>query len=214
VSIIKAIFFDVAHTLLEKPTVMPTMHTVLEKHGVTVPIHELRARHAILMEAVEFPDRTDHVFYRKFNAAVVRALGAIPTSELLDDLFAAATYQPWIPYQDVATLERIALPKGILSNWDESLEEKISGSLDFDFRWILGSAAQRFRKPDPAFFHLIMEATGLQASEIAYVGDSMKLDIEPATRLGFRAILIDRESLFPYSPLPRIGSLTELESML
>lgn len=211
---IRAIFFDVAHTLLEKPAVLPAMRAVLARHGVDVPLDELHMRHTLLMEAIEFPDRTNGEFYRGFNAAVVRALGVVPTPELLDDLFLASTYQPWIPYSDTPAIERLALPRGVLSNWDVTLKEKLTELLGGNFQWVLGSAEQSVRKPDPAFFRLMPESTGLHAREIAYVGDSMRLDIEPAVKLGFRAILIDRKSLFPHSPLPRIASLEQLESVL
>lgn len=211
---IRAIFFDVAHTLLEKPSVLPAMRAVLARHGVDVPLDELHARHSLLMEAIVFPDRTDSEFYRGFNAAVVRALGAIPTSELLDDIFSASTYQPWVPYEDTSAIWQLGVPHGILSNWDSTLKQTLDELLGDRFDWILGSAEQQVRKPCADFFHLMSECTGFQAGEIAYVGDSMRLDIEPATRLGYRTILIDRKSVFPHSPLPRITSFDQLGSML
>jgi FMN phosphatase YigB (HAD superfamily) len=211
---VRAIFFDVAHTLLGKPSVLPGMRDVLARHGVDVPLGELRARHSLLMDSTEFPDRTDSTFYRGFNAAVVRSLGAVPTTGLLDELFAASSYQPWVPFADTGAITALPHPCGILSNWDGTLREKLDGLMDVKWQWVLGSEEQRARKPDPAFFALLPECTGLECREIAYVGDSMRLDIEPATRLGFRAILIDRDALFPHSPLPRITSLEQLESVL
>jgi len=211
---IRAVFFDVAHTLLGKPAVLPAMRATLAQHGIDVPLDELRARHVLLMESIEFPDRTDGNFYRGFNAALVRAVGGVPTEALLDALFAASTYRPWVPYPDTVALDSLGLPCGVLSNWDETLQERLDGLPGPGFRWILGSAEQRIRKPDPRFFGLIPERTGLQASDIAYVGDSMRLDIEPATKLGFRAILVDRDSVFPHSPVPRITSLAQLEDLL
>jgi FMN phosphatase YigB (HAD superfamily) len=211
---IRAIFFDVAHTLLDKPTVLPGMHAVLKEHGIDVPLETLCARHAMLMEAFDFPDLTDQAFYRGFNAAVVRSLGAVPTPGLLDALFSSSTYQPWTAYADVGALASIPLPKGVLSNWDMSLEDKLAGVPGVDFRWILGSAASKVRKPDEAFFKLVLSATGLKAPEIAYVGDSMKLDIEPSSRLGFHAILIDRQGLYPHASVQRVRSLSALEGIL
>jgi len=190
------------------------MRGVLARHGVHVPPDEFHARHTLLMEAIEFPDRTNSEFYRGFNAAMVRGLGVVPTPELLDELFAASTYQPWVPYVDTSAIDRLKLPRGVLSNWDATLKEKLAGLLGTEFQWVLGSAEQSVRKPDPAFFRLMSETTGLRPREIAYVGDSMRLDIEPAVKLGFHAILIDRKSLFPHSPLPRITSLEQLESLL
>lgn len=211
---IKAIFFDVAHTLLEKPAVMPTLRDTLIKHGIHVPMLDLLARHRLLMEAIVFPDRTSRDFYADFNSALVRSIGAVPTPALLDDIFTSCSYQPWMPYADARAIERLALPRGILSNWDTTLVEKLHALMGVPFEWILGSEEQRVRKPDEAFFQLMPACTGLAPEQIAFVGDSIRLDIEPALRLGFRAILLDRDNLFPYSPLARVGSLDQLEQYL
>ena len=34
---IRAVFFDVAHTLLYKPAVLPAIHEVMRSHGLDVP---------------------------------------------------------------------------------------------------------------------------------------------------------------------------------
>lgn len=211
---IRAVFFDVAHTLLEKPAVMPALHGALVNHGIHVPMRELLTRHRQLMEAIVFPDRTSRDFYVDFNAALVRSLGAVPTPALLDEMFTSCCYRPWAPYADVGAIDRLALPRGVLSNWDTSLAEKLDALLGVSFEWILGSEEQRVRKPDEAFFQLMPACTGMAPEQIAFVGDSMRLDIEPALRMGFRAILLDRDNLFPYSPLARVGSLEQLEQFL
>lgn len=208
---IGAIFFDVAHTLLEKPAVMPALHRAMVRHGINVPMPELLAHHRLLMEAIVFPDRTSREFYADFNAALVRAVGAIPTRALLDEIFTSCSYQPWVPYPDVHGIQRLDLPRGVLSNWDSSLKDRLSSLVRVDFDWILGSEEQCMRKPDSAFFRLMLDSTGLAPGQIAYVGDSMRLDIEPALRMGFHAILLDRDNLFPHSPLARITSLDRLE---
>jgi HAD superfamily hydrolase (TIGR01549 family) len=211
---IRAIFFDVAHTLLEKPAVMPALRSVLAAHGVAVPLPELQARHRLLMEAIEFPDRTSREFYAGFNAALVRAVGGFPTPALLDEMFSACSYQPWAAYGDTQAIGRLEMPRGILSNWDLTLKEKLDALLGVRFDWILGSAEQRIRKPQAEFFRMMLASTGLAPAQVAYVGDSMRLDIEPALQLGFHAILLDRENLFPHSPLPRVTSLDQLEALL
>jgi FMN phosphatase YigB (HAD superfamily) len=210
----RAIFFDVAHTLLEKPAVMPSLVQALQRHGVHVPRDELQARHRLLMEAIIFPDRTSREFYADFNAALLRSIGALPTPALLDDMFSSCSYLPWAPFADASALERLPLPLGILSNWDDSLPQKLGEHFKVRFEWILGSAAQGVRKPSADFYRLVLEHTGLDAGDIVYVGDSMRLDIEPALNLGFRAVLLDRENLFPHSSLTRITALDQLEAVL
>ena len=208
---IRAIFFDVAHTLLEKPTVIPALQEAMARHGINVPMQELVARQRLLMEAITFPDRTSREFYAGFNSALVRSVGAVPSRDLLDDMFTSCSYQPWMPYPDARAIQRFNMPRGILSNWDGSLEDRLGSLLRVDFDWVLGSEDQGARKPDPAFFRLMLDKTGLMPAQIAYVGDSVRLDIEPALQMGFHAILLDRDQLFPHSPLVRITSLDQLE---
>jgi HAD superfamily hydrolase (TIGR01549 family) len=206
----RAIFFDVANTLLHKPGLYPAMERVLRRHGIEVPTATLVERHRLLLDVVEFPDRTSREFYKGFNSHVLRSLGASPTEELLDELFSACAYLPWAPFADDVHLATIKTSVGILSNWDASLAERLALIGDVRFDWVLGSAEQGTRKPNADFFQKVLSATGLDAGEIAYVGDSMRLDIEPALRLGMNAVLIDRDELYPHATVPRIATLSEI----
>ena len=46
------------------------------------------------------------------------------------------------------------------------------------------------RKPDPKIFSLGVEDLGLKPEEVLVVGDSYRKDIEPAIKLGCKAIWI------------------------
>lgn len=210
----KAIFFDVANTLLHKPGLYPAIISVLLNHGVTVSYTKLLASHRFLAEVILFPDRTSSSFYRDFNSHLLRSFGVASTDEILEALFSACSYLPWAPFPDTDHLASITLPMGVLSNWDASLREKLPLIANTRFEWILGSAEQCVRKPDPDFFRKIFHATGLEAGEVIYVGDSMKLDIEPALRLGMNAILLDRDELYPSATVTRIKSLGEIAGLL
>ena len=210
----KALFFDAANTLLHKPRLYPAMQAVLQARGVDVPLPTLVDRHRLLSEVVLFPDKTSRDFYSEFNSHLLRALGVVPEPALLEEIFTACSYLPWQPFADTVALNEFRVPLGVLSNWDTSLPEKLTGVENVQFQWILGSAHQGVRKPDPRFFAKVVEATGLQADEILYVGDSMKLDIEPALRAGMRAVLVDRDDLHRHGNVVRIGSLHELGAHL
>jgi HAD superfamily hydrolase (TIGR01509 family) len=166
------------------------------------------------MEVIEFPDRTSREFYASFNGHLLRSLGLLPTRELLDDLFLSCSHRPWSAFADTGHLRDIKLPIGVLSNWDNTLINKLALIEGVDFRWVIGSAETGSRKPDPEFFAKVLEVSGLLPEEVAYVGDSVRLDIEPARRLGLRAVLIDRDGCFPNSNIPRIAHLGELRSIL
>ena len=211
---IKAVFFDVANTLLEKPSLFPQMILAFKKNGHNLQIDELVRKHRFLSEAILFPDKTSKEFYDSFNRELIYALGIIPTRELLDDIFEACTYLPWKPFEDTVFLKDIKLPIGIISNWDNTLEEKLKSHFDLKFTWTLGSQNEGLKKPNPLFYQLILDRTKLHAHEVVFVGDSIKLDIEPAQSLGINAILIDRLDLYPASSLKRINHLTDLNSFL
>jgi HAD superfamily hydrolase (TIGR01549 family) len=114
----------------------------------------------------------------------------------------------------VASLSNVRLPLGVLSNWDRSLPDKLQSLTDLSFRWILGSEDQQLRKPDPAFFARVLQAADCPARHIVYVGDSVRLDVEPAMQMGMRAYLIDRDDLYPHGNLPRLRSFSELGALL
>jgi len=211
---IKSVFFDVANTLLEKPDLFSLIHRVLESNGHVVSQNDLRHVHKFLAEAFVFPDKTSREFYAEFNSHLLYALGIAPNEKLLSDIFEACTYLPWQPFSDTDALAKIPLPMGILSNWDSSLREKLQQHFTIDFKWILCSQVEGDKKPSPLFFKRMMDESGLQASEILFVGDSMKLDIHPALQLGVHAVLIDRQNHFPHANVSRIQQLDQLMQWL
>lgn len=211
---IKAVFFDVANTLLHKPGLVPAIAGVLDRHGVLVSPAELFRQHRLLSELVVVPDQTTPDFYREFNASLLRLFGILPTASLLDEIYACCKPLPWAPFSDLDALGRIPLPMGVLSNWDRSLPEQLARHVPAQFNWILGSAELGVRKPDPAFFGRMLAATALSPADLLYVGDSIRLDIEPALRLGLKVALIDRENLYSCATVPRIRRLDELMEWL
>lgn len=212
--LIKAIFFDVANTLLYKPELIPAIEQVLLCHGIKVPPAKLYGNHKFLAEVISFPDKTSATFYREFNCQFLLSLGVAPTDTLLDALFSACTYLPWVPFPDTESLAKIKLPIGIISNWDTSLEEKLSLLPGVHFQWVLGSAAHSIRKPDLDFYRKMLQISGLAPSELIYVGDSMRLDIAPALTLGINAVLLDREEFYGSSTVRRIKNLVEIVEVL
>lgn len=211
---VRAIFFDVANTLLYKPALLPTLHGVLRRHGFAVAPLKLREYHRVLSEVIVFPDRTSSAFYQEFNAHLLRTLGIVPNEYLLDELYASCRGLPWAPFADTDGLQRLDVPLGVLSNWDASLVDKLAALIEAPFRWTLGSAERGLRKPDPAFYQCLLDCVGVPAAEVVYVGDSLRLDLEPALRLGLRAVLIDRDRHYADASVPRIESLHELEAWL
>lgn len=75
--------------------------------------------------------------------------------------------------------------------------------------WVEG-----LKKPDLLFYNRILEVRGLSPTEVLFIGDSIKLDIEPAITIGLNALLIDRINLYSASSIKRIKNLNELINYL
>ncbi len=206
----KVYLFDLANTLLYKPTFYTRFLGVLKHHGYEIPSDVFKAKHRWLSEVITFPDKTSRAFYQDFNSHLLLSMGIAPEPNLLDEVFSACTYLPWEAFEDTRMLDKLEFPKAILSNWDESVKEKVNEFFPGQFSTVFGSALNGLRKPDPAFFHKAISGLGVQPEEITYVGDSLKLDIFPALDLGIDAVLIDRNNDYPFYRGRKICNLEEL----
>ena len=66
-------------------------------------------------------------------------------------------------------------------------------------------------KPDPRIFdHALPHFDGIDPADIAYVGDSVTMDIEGAHAAGLHTILLDPYDDHPDADFERIHSLMEL----
>ncbi len=210
---IKYIFFDVAGTLLDKPKLYPSIKLSIEQFGHTISVETLKARHKLLSEVVHFPDKTDINFYKWFNSELLYILGIVPTDELLSAIFNNCTYLPWEPFSDTNVLSKIDLPIGVISNFNNTLKHKLNHFFGPVFQDILVSEEIGVAKPKTEFYKKALEAVPYQADEILYIGDSIKLDFEPASALGFKVLIIDRDNFYPTFK-NKITNLAEIKNFL
>ncbi len=211
---IKFIYFDAANTLLHKPLLFTRMQSVLNDAGITIGQEELRLRHKFLSEVFTFPDQTNAGFYLSFNMELLRLIGVADGEELARRIFDACSYLPWEAFEDCGSIGDIGLPMGIISNWDHNLEERLELLAPLRFNPVIGSMKTGVAKPSPALFELAINKCGVEPGEILYIGDSIKLDMEPARRLGMQTVFLDRINAFPFYNGPRIGSLHELKDLI
>jgi HAD superfamily hydrolase (TIGR01509 family) len=171
--VLKAVFFDVGETIVDEErwwrevarAVGVGPHVVWAALGVTIARGEEHLglwRHL----GLERPDAWDAVVYTR------------------DDLYPDA----------VACLEevrRMGLMVGLAGNQSTSLERWARrAGLPVDV--VTGSASLGVRKPDPAFFAGLVEASGCAPEEVAYVGDRVDNDVRPAAAAGLVAIHVRR----------------------
>ena len=123
------------------------------------------------------------------------------------------------PYADaVATLEALrgrGLRLLVLSNWDFSLHEMLSGTgLDALVDGAVSSAEYGIAKPDPAIFEHALSLAGVAAEEAWHVGDSVDADVLGAQAAGVKPIYVARDDTPAPSGVVVIDELGELLDLL
>jgi FMN phosphatase YigB (HAD superfamily) len=196
---IKYIFFDVAGTLLHKPSFYTTLLQILNEKGHKISMSELKLKHKIASELIQFPDRTNKGFYSTFNEGLLFSLGIIADDKILEEIFSLCSYLPWEKFDDTKILSEISLPIGIISNFNNTLKVKLTSFFGDVFSHILVSEELGIAKPEIGFYEKAIEKIGLPPESILYIGDSLKLDIKPALKTGMKPLLIDRDGFFPNS---------------
>jgi putative hydrolase of the HAD superfamily len=84
------------------------------------------------------------------------------------------------------------LALGVISNSDGRVEERlVEIGIRDRFNFVIDSAIVGVSKPDPRIFELALEASGLPASETAYVGDYYEVDVVGSRGVGMRPVLFD-----------------------
>jgi FMN phosphatase YigB (HAD superfamily) len=194
---IKLIFFDVAGTLLGKPSLYFNIQKSLETFGHKITIENIKTKHKLLSEVIHFPDRTDEQFYKRFNSELLYLLGILPDEQILNTIFKNCTYLPWEAYEDTKILNEIQVPFGVISNFNITLKEKLNHFFGPIFCDVFVSEELGVAKPKIEFYQKALEKIPFKASEVLYIGDSIKLDLEPATKLGINVLIIDRDNFYP-----------------
>ena len=208
---IEFIYFDVGGTLIDpRPSVGAVYAAAGRPHGLFASPEELQAafRHAWIDRTVPgrrsiftmgYDEPSTHAWWRELVLDVLRAVRFEGDAEACFQSFFSAFERPesWHVYDDVLptleSLDRLGVRRGIISNWDYRLLPLLD-ALDLS-RWfdpILVSAFERVAKPDVAFYQRAAERAGVAPERILSVGDRQDLDLEPAERAGFRAVLLDR----------------------
>lgn len=204
------LLLDAANTLIHKPSLWNKLMNVLQSNGYSVDKDSLFLRHKILSEIINFPDRTSKDFYSEFNSELLLTLGIIPTEKILDEMFSACSYLPWVAFDDCHILKELKIKKAVLSNFNSTLKDltdQLIGENIFDEMII--SENENCRKPSIEFYQLAIEKLNTDPGKILYIGDSLKLDVIPAQKSGMNTLLIDRENIFPHAK-NRISSFNEI----
>ncbi len=190
-----AVTIDAYGTLVTLADPVPALRGSLAARGVARSADEVRA--AFWAEAAYYTPRTHERPLAGLRLRCVQVfLGAaraeLDAGEFVEPFLDALVFEP-LPgaLETVGRLRAHGLALAVVSNWDETLPERLAG---FPVDAIVSSAEAGVPKPDPAIFRLALERLGVRPERALHVGDS------PADEAGARAA----EMRFAPAPLERL----------
>ena len=219
----KAILFDAGGVLvLPDPTVLGPL---LAYYGGDPAIEASRRAHYAGM-AAKSAAGSGEVFWDEYNHSYVRSIG-VPDREV--EAAAVALHSTrnaflwrWPIPESMAALHNLSeagIPLGVVSNASGQIAEVLSRSGVCQagdgpytpMRVVIDSHVVGVAKPDPRIFDFALPFfDGIERHDIAYVGDSVTMDIGAAAAAGLHPILLDPYDDHTDADFERIQSLTEL----
>jgi putative hydrolase of the HAD superfamily len=215
---VRAIVFDVDFTLAKPgPDLGPEGYERLgARYGLTLdPARYDDARRTALVDLKRHPELDhDEEIWIRFTQRIIEGMGGA------GDTYAAACemegawahahhfelYEDAIPTLDA--LRERGLKLGLLSNSARDLDDFV-GHHGLSVDAVLTSRAHGKTKPHEAIFRRMLELLDVVAGDAVMVGDTIEDDVDGATAVGMRAVLVDREGRYPQH-----GSITDLRVLL
>jgi HAD superfamily hydrolase (TIGR01509 family) len=204
---IQGVFFDFHDTLTvcDDPVAAwdewsLTLYGVLHEHGSPLPEEAFRHRCARLMEGPEPPRHNGLTIYECRIGAFCREMGWCPDEGAIRTA-AAASVAAWLRYfrldEEAVPLLQWLRPRAglaLVSNFDhpQAVHALIEAwGLKDLFHKVVVSGDIGVCKPDPAIYRHALDALGLEAGTVAFVGDS-DADVAGAKAAGCRPVRIVR----------------------
>ena len=218
-----AVLFDAGGVLvLPDPTVLAPL---LAPYGGDPAIARHRRAHYAAM-AVKSTAGAGEAFWSEYDRAYVESVGVDPdhrrhAAQLLNITRTAQLWRWPIPdsMAALAALARDGVPMGVVSNASGQIEQELLRSeicqvgdgIGIAMRCVIDSHVVGVAKPDPQIFeHALDHFAEFERSRIAYVGDSVTMDVGGATAAGLHPVLLDPYDDHPNAEFERITSLHDL----
>jgi putative hydrolase of the HAD superfamily len=221
--VLRAVLFDVDFTLFRPgPELGPEGYRRIgERHGLDLdPARYEEARLAAVQEVQQHPELAhDEEVWIAFTEQIMLGMGGeagrcrncavemVREWERHDNF---SLYEDALPALD--EMRRRGLRIGLISNGQRDLVE-FAAHHRLDVDAAVGSLTHGRIKPHPSIFERALAELDVEPEEAVMVGDSYDDDIAGARALGIRAILVDREGLYPDEP-ERIDTLLALPAAL
>ncbi len=221
-----AVLFDAGGVLvLPDPTVLGPL---LAYYGGDGSHERHRRAHYLAMKA-KSDDGSAEMDWTVYDAVYVDTIG-VPAADAAEAALVlgrtrSAALWRWPIAETRAAMERLAAagtPMGVVSNASGQVEGALARSMcqvgpgpHVEVRCVVDSHVVGVAKPDPAIFdHALLHFDGVDRSRIAYVGDSVTMDIASSTAAGLHPILIDPFDDHAGADFERITSVGDLAAEL
>lgn len=221
-----AVIFDAGGVLvLPDPTVLAPL---LAYFGGDDEVEAHRRAHYAGMKAksdVSAAETSWDVYNHTYVAAVgVDEHDRDEAAEVLDRTRYHHTWR-WVIPESRTALDRLAVadvPMGVVSNASGQIEAMLARDIaqvgagdHVEMRVIVDSHVVGVAKPDPAIFdHALPAFSEFDHDRIAYVGDSVTMDIASSSAAGLHPILLDPYDDHVGADFERISSLHDLADEL
>lgn len=220
---IDAVLFDAGGIfVIPDPTVLAPLLAYFGATSDPTAYHRAHYRGMAAKSAAGAPEGD----WSSYDLAYVEAVG-VPTHDVS---FAASilgrTRHAWLwrwPLQDsvdaLRELHRRNIPIGVVSNASGQIEDilersqvcQVGQGSGVPVRVIIDSHVVGVAKPDPKIFDFGLEALGsVDRSRVAYVGDSVTMDVGGARAAGLFPVLLDPHDDHEGADFHRVRSLWEL----
>jgi len=216
------VLFDAGGVLvLPDPTVLAPL---LAYFGGSSELERHRRAHYAGMKAKSDADASEsswHAYNQAYVAAVdVDVADRDEAAGVLDRTRYHHTWRWAIPEsrQALGRLAAVGVPMGVVSNASGQIEAMLRRDIaqvgpgdHVEMRVIVDSHVVGVAKPDPAIFdHALPAFSEFETGRIAYVGDSVTMDIAAASAAGLHPILLDPYDDHVGASFERIRSLDDL----
>jgi putative hydrolase of the HAD superfamily len=218
-----AVLFDAGGVLvLPDPTVL---RPLLAPYGGADDTDAHRRAHYAAM-AHKSRERSHETDWGAYNRRYVEAVGVAGdlvehAATVLDHTRSAHLWRWPIPetVAGLAALVAAGVPMGVVSNASGQIEEvlrvagvcQVGDGSGATMRVVIDSHVVGVAKPDPRIFDFALpHFTEFERSRIAYVGDSVTMDVASARAAGLHPILVDPYDDHAGADFERIRSVVEL----
>jgi putative hydrolase of the HAD superfamily len=230
---IKAVFFDLYHTLVRyEPPQEELESRALKSLGINITAEALHrpilaANEFIYQEIARRPlsqrsKEETMALYARYQQTVLKEAGVTADEKLVLKLLGMMQQAKMklVLFDDVTPalddLKKRGLTLGLISNIERDMtatmkELGLTARLDI----VVTSQDAGYAKPRPEIFRYALRQAGLRPSGAIYIGDQYQVDILGARGAGMKGILLDRGDYYQeVKDCPRIQSLSQLPDYL